>query len=53
MTTNTYQPQYRLHGGATWTSYGNPVAAKTVTVTGLQPSTSYDFQVTRRTATAP
>lgn len=41
----TYQPQYRLSGGSSWTAFGGAVSATNVTVTGLTASTPYDFSV--------
>lgn len=41
----SYQPQYRLHGSSSWQNFGSPITVRTVTVTGLQPASSYDFLV--------
>lgn len=40
-----YQPQYRVSGTSTWTTFGSPIQATSVTVTGLTQSTPYDFSV--------
>jgi hypothetical protein len=42
--TISYNVLYRVHGTTTWTTFGN-TALTTVTVTGLNPNTSYDFEV--------
>jgi len=41
----TYTVQYRLSGGATWTTASSSVTGVSYTVTGLNSSTAYDFQV--------
>lgn len=40
-----YQPQYRLQGSGTWTSFGSPLSGLSVTITGLLSSQTYEFQV--------
>ena len=46
----TYQPQYRLTGGSTWTN--TPTTTTTsASITGLTANTSYDFQVVASNAT--
>ncbi len=40
-----YTVNYRVTGTAAWTTASTAVATTSYTVTGLQPSTSYDFQV--------
>lgn len=42
----TYTIQYRLNGTTTWNMAATGVAAVTAVVSGLLPSTPYDFQVT-------
>ena len=42
----TYTIQYRLNGTTTWNMSATGVATATATVSGLLPSTPYDFQVT-------
>ncbi len=41
----SYTVQYRVSGGSTWTSSITGVTSTNASVTGLQPSTSYDFSV--------
>jgi endoglucanase len=41
----SYQVQYRVHGGTSWTNFGSTASSITQIINGLQPSTSYDFQV--------
>jgi hypothetical protein len=40
-----YQPQVRVTGSSTFLPFGSPVLGLSVVVTGLSPSTSYDFNV--------
>ncbi|MBS0559547.1 MAG: fibronectin type III domain-containing protein [Proteobacteria bacterium] len=41
----TYTVQYRITGQSTWTTFSSSVAATSVSVTGLAPSTQYDLSV--------
>jgi glucose/arabinose dehydrogenase len=41
----TYQAQFRVHGNSGWTNFGSSAATTLQTINGLQPVTSYDFQV--------
>lgn len=41
----TYQVQYKVATSATWTNFGAPIGTLSAIVSGLQASTSYDFQV--------
>jgi len=36
---------YRVHGTTTWINFGTPISTTTATITGLNPSTQYDFEV--------
>jgi glucose/arabinose dehydrogenase len=41
----TFQAQFRVHGNSGWTNFGSIAATTLQTINGLQPVTSYDFQV--------
>lgn len=40
-----YQPFYRAHGATTWIPFGSPIPSVSVAITGLSPTTAYDFEV--------
>lgn len=41
----TYLPQFRVTGQTAWTSFGSPISATSVVITGLSSATPYDLQV--------
>ena len=41
----TYQPQYELASGGSWTNFGSPITGTSVNVTGLAHATAFNFQV--------
>src|SRR5487761_1896413 len=41
----TYRVQYRVTGTQTWTQFGSAGNYTSIDITGLQPSTTYDFEV--------
>lgn len=41
-----YQPIFKIHTGSTYANYGSSITAASVAVTGLNPATAYDFEVT-------